>query len=143
MVSSAKIRLKIVAEKRSLPMQYCTVFINNIPITSSAERILGGAEQDNFVREVETPLFHHENKIRVEVSNGTSMGLSETYIYKAGKASTMAKGNLYLLSVGVNDFKNMPNLDYAALHEDCYITTYVSMDNNFAFNHASASSSVR
>jgi len=119
-LSSDKIRLKIAVEKRSLPMQYYTVFVNSIPVTPSSERILTGAEQDAFIREAEIPLFAHDNHIRVEVFNGTSMGLAETVVYKSGPASAKARGNLYLLSVGVNGFVNMPanNLSFAAADAD-------------------------
>jgi len=114
--SSEEIMMKIAGEKRSLPMQNYTVFVNSIPVTPSAERVIAGEEQDAFTREVKIPLSDRENIIRVEVFNGTSMGLAETIVYKPGKLTKRAKGNLYLLSVGVNDFKNMPsnNLEYAA-----------------------------
>jgi len=115
-LSSENIRLKIAVEKCSLPMMNYTVFVNSTPVTPSDERILPDKEKDTFTREVEIPLFDHENRIRVEVFNGTSMGLAETIVYKSGKLTKRAKGNLYLLSVGVNDFKNMPSnkLEYAA-----------------------------
>jgi hypothetical protein len=106
--SSEEIMMKIAVEKRSLPMQNYTVFVNSIPVTPSAERIIAGEEQDAFTREVKIPLFDRENIIRVEVFNGISMGLAETVVHKSGKLTKRAKGNLYLLSAGINDFKNMP-----------------------------------
>lgn len=128
--SSPEIQLEITAKKRSLPMQSYTVFVNNIPIISAAERILKGSEQDTFVRKIKIPLFDYENKIRAEVFNGTSMGLAETYIYKSGKARARVKGNLYLLSVGVNDFKNLPDLDYATFDAENFADFFKKEEGN-------------
>lgn len=115
-VSSGNIRLNIAGEKRSLPMENVTVFVNNIPVTPYVDRILVGAEKDAFVREIDIPLFDRENRIRVEVLNGVSMGLLETFVLREVSERTEAKGDLYLLSVGVNTFENMHanNLEYAA-----------------------------
>jgi WD40 repeat protein len=114
-VSSSNITINIAAEKTVLPMQYYTVFVNNIPITAANERILLGSEQDKFFRKVEVPLFGSHNNIRVEVFNGTSLGLARTNITKTGTPNGKPKGNIYLLAVGINKFQNVPNLDYAAL----------------------------
>lgn len=115
-IPSGSIRLHIAGEKRSLPMENLTVFVNNIPVTPYVERILAGAEKDAFVRELDIPLFDRENRIRVEVGNGVSMGLLETFVFREVSEDTQAKGDLYLLSVGVNTFENMHenNLEYAA-----------------------------
>jgi len=113
-VSSSIIKINITAEKTGLPMLYYTVYANNIPITASNERILLGSEQDKFFRKVEIPLFDSQNDIRVEVFNGTSLGLARTNIYKTGTPKGKPNGNIYLLAVGINKFQNAPDLDYAA-----------------------------
>jgi WD40 repeat protein len=124
--SPDKIRLKIAAQKRSLPMQSYTVFVNNIPVTPSAERHLPDTERDTFMREMEVPFFDDENKVRVEVFNGTSLGFAESVYHGSDKPPQIIKGDLYLLAFGVNDFENMPknNLAYAALDAekiaDCF-----------------------
>ena len=116
MVSSENIRLNISGEKRSLPMENLTVFVNNIPVTPHVDRILVGAEKDAFVREIDIPLFDRENRIRVEVLNGVSMGVLETFALRDVSQGTSIKGDLYLLSIGVNTFENMHenDLEYAA-----------------------------
>lgn len=49
--------LRVAAKKRSLPMQSCTVFVNDIPVTPSNERDLSETERDAFMREVAVPLL--------------------------------------------------------------------------------------
>jgi WD40 repeat protein len=112
-----RIQFKVKAEKRSLPMKSCTIFVNNIPVTSSNERRLSDTERDAFMRELEVPIFGNENKIRAEVFNGMSMGIAESVYHGPGTARKKVKGDLYLLSIGVDDFENMPynNLNYAGL----------------------------
>ena len=112
--SSHTLHLNITAEKVSLPMKYYTVFVNNIPITDATERKLIGAEQDKFFRELKIPIFQSDNKIRVEVFNGKSLGLAMTDFYKARTPTVNSMGDIRLVAVGVNDFKHIPDLDYAA-----------------------------
>jgi len=110
-------RLKIIADKKSIPMQSYTVFVNDIPVTRGSNRVLKGDEQQQFERIVDVPLFDEKNDIRVEVFNGKSMGLQTLHINHSGKMlAKLKKGDLYLLAVGVNSFINMPesNLRYAA-----------------------------
>jgi hypothetical protein len=102
-------------EKCSLPMKSCTVFVNGIPVTPSSERDLSGAEQESFTRESEIKLLGPENRIRVEVFNGSSMGLAQTTVYHDGPALKKQSGDFYLLAVGINHFFNIPSaeLSYA------------------------------
>jgi len=107
--------LKFSVETESIDMLDFAVFINNIPITPSSKRTLNASEKRSFAREVEIPLLAKKNRIRIEVFNGKSMGIAETIVYKKGVASKPTKGDLYLLAVGVNEFRDMPsnNLEYA------------------------------
>jgi len=114
-VSSSRIQLDIAAEKTSLPMQSYTVFVNNIPITGADERILSGAETDKFIRKVEIPLFEARSNIRVEVFNGTSLGIAKTRMNRIGTLKSRPKGNICLIAVGINQFQHVSDLDYAAL----------------------------
>lgn len=129
-VSSSKIQLNITAEKTSLPMRYYTVFVNNIPITAAAERSLSSSEQDKFFRKVEIPLFNSDNKIRVEVFNGTSLGLAKTDIYMSGTPQKKSRGNICLVAVGVNHFKHIPDLDYAAFDAENIANFYKKKKGN-------------
>jgi WD40 repeat protein len=115
---SMKVRFRV--DKRSLPMRDYAVFVNGIPVTPSGERRLGAGEGDSFGREVQVPLFADENEIRVEVFNGTSMGVAETSVVRTGTAASPPPGDLYLLSVGASRFPGVPgaDLDYAALDAD-------------------------
>jgi uncharacterized caspase-like protein len=57
------------------------------------------------------------NRVRVEVSSGTSLGVAETYVdADAAPARPAPAGDLYVLAVGVNDFPGLPGaaLAYAA-----------------------------
>jgi len=114
------VSMKFSVESSSIDMLNYSVFINNIPITPSSERALKGPEKRSFTREIEFPLFAEKNKIRIETFNGKSMGLAETVVYSKGIAKKEYKGDLYLLSIGVNDFVNMPanNLSFAAADAD-------------------------
>ena len=138
-ISSNKIRLKVTVEKRSLPMNYYSVFVNNIPITPYSDRTLIGNEKDAFIREMEIPLFDRENIIRIEVFNGTSMEIAKTIVYKSGSTSIKPKGNLYLLTVGANDFKNMPsnNLEFAAFDAE-NLAKFFTKDKKSPFNNVFA-----
>jgi TPR repeat protein len=116
-VSGDRVKLRFEVEKRSLPMRDYSVFVNGIPVTPAAERALGGTERGAFAREVEIPLFGADNDIRIEAFNGTSMGVTETFVRRSGGTPSAVKGNLYLLAVGANRFPGLAgaDLDYAAL----------------------------
>jgi hypothetical protein len=75
-----------------------SVFVNNIPVIQSEERLLTGSERKRFTRSLRIPLFDKENKIRIEVFNGKAMGLANTLIYRGGDISGDSAGDLYLLS---------------------------------------------
>lgn len=113
-----RIMLRIEGEKNALDIQDHTVFVNNIPITPSRERTLSGDDTRRFTRTIEVDLPAQSNEIRVEAFNGVSMGVAETYVAlpHTVKLQTVA-GDLYVLSVGVNAFPNLPanmHLAYAA-----------------------------
>ena len=121
-LSGDRVTLRFAATKRSLPMRDFAVFVDGIPVTPSADRILGGAESAAFERQIEIPLFEKDSDIRVEVFNGTSLGIAETFVKRTGTTETPAKGDLYLLTVGVSRFPGVPgaDLDYAALDAEAF-----------------------
>lgn len=112
---SNKIELVFKADKQSLPMESFAVFVNDIPVIPSTERLLIGKEQNQFSRQLEIPVQSRRNNIRVEVFNGRSMGLAHTSVPYDGNTIEAKRGDLYLLAVGVNHFPKMPswNLTYA------------------------------
>ncbi len=117
-VTNSIIKLKISVDRRSLPMRDFTVFVNSIPVTPFRERDLSGSERDSFVREVEVPLFNEQNAVRVEVFNGSSMGVAEMFVQRTSQAKFFAKGDLYLLAIGVNRFPNVPGADLEYASQD-------------------------
>ena len=123
-LSPNEVKLKFTAEKNSLSMLYYVVFVNNIPITPADDRILSGSEKEKFVRKVNIPLYHSNNEIRIEVFNGTSLGLAKTAIRKLGKHKEKLKGDICLVAIGVNDFIHLPDLDYAAFDAENFANFY-------------------
>jgi WD40 repeat protein len=120
--SGAAARIRVEAQAVSLPMQDLTVYVNNVPITASRARALGGAEARRVSREVEVDLAEPENIVRVEISNGQALGVHEIVVdaHGAPRLPPPASGDLYVLAVGVNRFPLLrPNnesadLDFAA-----------------------------
>jgi hypothetical protein len=138
-VYEGKYRLRMRVEKRSLPMKSYTVFINGIPVTPSSERVLSGGEQDAFTRELEIQPLERENKLRVEVFNGISMGLAQTTVYYDGPELKKQKGDLYLLTVGINHFFNMPSDDLTyAVSDAVNVAKTFQIQEGKAFNRVHA-----
>lgn len=113
-----RVTLRLEGEKTALDIHDYTVFVNSIPVTPSRERRLSGGDSQRFTRTLEIDLPAQANDIRVEAFNGVSMGVAETYVAlpHTVKLQTVA-GDLYVLSVGVNAFPNLPanmHLAYAA-----------------------------
>jgi len=113
-----RLTIELKGEKGELAIRDYGVFINNIPVTPASERTLSGSETKRFKRTLEIDLAAQNNEIRVEAFNGVSMGVVETYVGLSGKVRPMpVKGNLYMLTVGVNVFPALPkrsHLAYAA-----------------------------
>ena len=119
--STAKyITVAIQAEKNSLPMKDMSVYVNSIPITSGNQRDIKVNEQGGFIRNITLPVQSGDNLLRVEINNGTSMGLLEHFLEIPGEPDQDedVKGDLYLVAVGVNQFDRaqtkLVNLRFAA-----------------------------
>ena len=112
------ITLDLQGERNALPIRDYSVFVNNIPVTPAQERKLTGGETERFQRTLEIDLSTQHNDIRVEAFNGVSIGVAETYVgLPGGMRPKPVKGNLYILTVGVNVFPALPkqiHLAYAA-----------------------------
>ena len=67
--------------------------------------------------ELDVPLLGGDNDIRIEVFNGTSMGVAGTSVVRSGTAAPPPPDDLYLLSIGASRFAGVPgaDLDDAAL----------------------------
>ncbi len=127
--------LKFSAEKTGLAIQDYTVFVNNIPITPTTERTLTGKETDYFSRAIPLDFYSKENIIRVEVSNGKSVGVQERFYRTPEDQKLMGqpKGKLYLLAIGVNSFPTLDKswqLHYAALDADAIGNTFKEIAKN-------------
>jgi WD40 repeat protein len=111
-------KLVLQGEKNALAIQDYSVFVNSIPVTPAQERRLSGRETSSFRRTLDVDLTAQNNEIRVEAFNGVSMGVAETYVGLTGEVRPKTqKGNLYILTVGVNKFPALPrrnHLNYAA-----------------------------
>ena len=121
----AKLRLE--GERNALAIKDYAVFVNGIPVTPGAERLLTGGDVERFSRTVEIDLPAQANEIRAEAFNGVSMGTAETYVkVPADVRLSPVPGNLYVLAVGVNTFPDLPaslNLSYAAQDAEAMATT--------------------
>jgi WD40 repeat protein len=107
--SSPRAVLKLDGEKNALDIRDYTVFVNNIPVTPNRERQLRGREAREFSRTIEIDLPARANDIRVESFNGVSMGVAETYVSLDREvAPPREAGNLYVLAVGINVFRELP-----------------------------------
>ena len=124
-----RLRIELQGEKNRQAIQDVTLFVNNIPVTPSADRQLRDHETQRFTRTIEINLFDHHNTIRAEAFDGKTMGVAETYISAAPFATIAAQpGKLYLLAVGVNAFTNLPsfNLGFAAGDAETFANTMAS-----------------
>lgn len=121
-------RIRVSAERTALPMRDFTVFVNDIPVTPSAERDLSADETNAFVREIEIPLFGLDNEIRVESFTGMSMGVAEGFVQvaTAKAAASLPSGNLFVLAIGNNQFPNLSaqtQLEYASRDAEEFAAT--------------------
>jgi hypothetical protein len=108
-------RLEVSAESGPLPMQEISVYVNGIPINAAKDRRVRISESAEFSRSYELPLETGENQVRVEVSNGSSLGIEDLWV-DGTVIGQREPGDLYLLAVGVSQFadKDVPDLRYAA-----------------------------
>ncbi|MBF0186931.1 MAG: caspase family protein, partial [Magnetococcales bacterium] len=125
-VMANTVKVDIQVDKRSLPMTDIAAYVNGIPTTPTRHRILSGADRERFSKTVTLPLNAKNNEVRIEVFNGTSMGVATRQIDRKGVIRKPKKGDLYLLSIGVNAFPNMPeaDLEYAAKDAEVLATTF-------------------
>ncbi len=107
--------IRIESEKRRLPIDQYTVFVNDLPVTPFNERQLTNNEQNAFIREHEIPLHAEENYIRVEAMTQSSFQVANLFI-ESKTQQREQKGDLYLLAIGVNELSSMPenSLNFAA-----------------------------
>ncbi|MGQ0834772.1 MAG: caspase family protein [Gammaproteobacteria bacterium] len=111
-------RVRVTAESLGLPMSDFAMYVNDIPLTASRDRVLLPAESTRFVRDIDVPLADKDNDVRIEIHNGRSLGVAERYLAGASPAAgPRARGDLYLLTVGANRFPDLSpqlHLSYAA-----------------------------
>lgn len=107
--------IKISAESHSLPLQDWALFVNGIPMTSARERTLSAAEQRSFSREVLLELPQRVNRLRVESSNGRSLGIAEIDA-QATTVQAASPGDLYIAAIGASDFADpgLADLNFAS-----------------------------
>jgi WD40 repeat protein len=132
-----RLTMELKGEKTRLPIRDYTLFVNSIPVTPARERKLSGGEGDRFRRVLEVDLSDRNNDIRVEAFNGVAMGMAETYVGLPQQVpAALAKGNLYMLTVGVNVFPALPSSSHLAFAaqdaEDLARTWKTRCANNYA-----------
>lgn len=112
-------RLHVVAQETTIPMLEHAVLVNNIPVTPASRRTLVGDERRRFSHEITVSLAPGENRVRVEVSNGTSLGYAETFVdVESHQAPAPPAGDLYLVAIGVNEFPGLKDSDLAYAARD-------------------------
>jgi WD40 repeat protein len=100
--------LRIAARATALPMLDYTVFVNGIPVTAATHRELSSARRTEFATDASVALRPGENRVRVEISTGTSLAVAETHVdVDAPQGAEPPPGNLYVLAVGVNEFPDL------------------------------------
>jgi len=106
-------RVSIKGVSPGTSMQDWSLFLNGIPIEASAQ--LSERERHEFSREIDLPLSGTENQIRVESSNGRSLGIAETYVDGA-RGTQPEPGSLYVVAVGASQFADpgIRDLNFAA-----------------------------
>jgi outer membrane protein assembly factor BamB len=111
--TSETIRLKFKVQRTCLPLKDYTVYVNNIPVTLTRDRTIRSG-LDRLAHEIDLPLHENDNTVRIESTSGQSMGLAETHFHTTRTAPAV-KGDLYLLAIGINQFRRMPtnNLSFA------------------------------
>ncbi len=109
-------RIRVRAKRRSAEMERFTVYVNKIPLTPFSDRELLAGEREWVDREVEIPLQAQMNDIRVEVDTAHSRAIARVAVENVGEPMTQQQGDLYVLAVGVNFLRNLPDksLSYAA-----------------------------
>lgn len=97
------------AEKGGPAMEEFAVFLNNVPVTPGRMRALASSETAAFSREVTLDLNQPENRIRIEVSSGKSIGFVEQDLLVPQVTERPAPpGDLYVLAIGVSQFPALP-----------------------------------
>jgi len=100
--------VRIAARATALPMVDYTVFVNDIPVTRAADRELPPDRRAAFATDTAIALRPGENRVRVEISTGTSLAVAETHVdVDAPHAAEPPRGNLYVVAVGVNEFPDL------------------------------------
>jgi hypothetical protein len=117
--AEGRLTLHIDATDSALPMQDYSVYVNNVPMLTSASRKLASADSHVLKRDLVLPLYDTSSAIRVEVFNGKSIGVSEQWVDAKLSARTLrSAGNLYLLAIGVNHFEKFSSADLAFAARD-------------------------
>ena len=108
-LATGSAELQIEVEAASPPaLEEFGVYLNGIPITRTKDRGLAPEERQRFRRRISVPLQSTDNDIRVEVSNGTALGLTEIYMQSGKPAAAGVTGDLYVLAIGANRFIDIP-----------------------------------
>lgn len=117
-----EISIEVDAQARTLPMEQLAVYLNGIPVTPSAQRTLKGGDRMRFERTLVVESDRADNDIRVEVDQGQSLGLVETYAELAGglQKRPVPRGRLIVVAVGINEFVNIPERRKRALPDLAY-----------------------
>lgn len=107
-----EITIKLAAQARTLPMRQLAVYVNDLPVTPTRQRLLSGGERTRLERTITVESDQPQNDIRVEIDHGQSLGLVETYAELAGtappRATAAPSGKLIVLAIGIDRFVNVP-----------------------------------
>ena len=88
-----------------MPIKDYGIFVNGVPIIKGVDRTVQLGETIEFHRVVEFVANQQKNRIRIEVSNGSSLGLNETeFEVSAAIPSKTPDGIVRVIAVGVDIF---------------------------------------
>lgn len=102
------LRARFTASRNGGRMLDWTAFVDDIPVTRYAERSLPGTEGDAFSREIEFVPLTASSVLRIEVGTEMAIGVKEVSLPAVSRPPTPVQGDLYLLSIGVRQFPQLP-----------------------------------
>jgi len=109
--TEGEVTIDVTAYDQKYPLKKLNVYLNDVPIYGS--KGLSCKNKNEYSTSINIPLITGENKIEVSVANNKGVeSIRETsYVFNG----TEQKGNLFIASVGVSDYKDENfDLTYAA-----------------------------
>jgi len=132
-VRGSQASFEVSLEGKALVTEQLSVYVNDIPVTPFEQRGLD-VPKSILQKRITVPLLAKENVIRVEAKTGHSLGVHEFIARAKQNRTSNNKGDLYLVSIGVNELPAVPRsgLVYAAADSRDF-SSYYKTFNKSAF----------